>query len=1057
MAECRQCGIDNPAVAAFCMGCGSRLRAPLPRGDTRKSVTVVFCDVTGSTALAETLDPEALRSVMRRYFDDMRSALERHGGVVEKFIGDAVMAVFGLPQAHEDDALRAVRAAQEMREAVDRLHVELLAELGVEFAVRVGVNTGEVVAGDASRGQAIVTGDAVNVAARLEQHASPGEVLLGPATHRLVRDHVTVEPVGPLDLKGKSEGVMAFRLGAVADPASPGRRPAGAALVGRQEELGLLHEALRRATERRTCQAVTLLAPPGTGKSRLVDELLNALPGLARGFRGRCLPYGEGITYFPVGQIVREAAGLRDFEPADRAQERVRALLRRDDQQELVVSRILQLLGIGDAASPEDMLWAVRRFVEALAHEQPLVLVVEDLHWAEPTLLDLLEHISQWSQDSPLLLLSTARPELLDVRPGWGSSATGASLLRLEPLSVAESDQLVAALLGGPDLPETVRELVTRASGGTPLFVEEMVAMMVDDGLLRRTDEGWVPAADLAAVGPPPSVAALLAARLDRLSEEERRVLDAGSVIGEEFLVGAVRELVPEALRPAALTHLMSMVRKELLRPDRTRSSSADAFRFRHELVREAAYDALPKQLRAELHELVATWMEHIAGDRIAEQQEIVGYHLEQAHRYRTELRPSDPAAVELGIRAGRALAASGRRAAARGDARAAANLLGRARRLFPSGSPEGLALLPQLSEALTESGGSTEAVRLLDAGLEQARESGDERLVAHLELAALSHEQDAVWDTRVTQLVPRALAVFDRFDDEQGAITATRTLGDAAWVRGEVQEAVDLWRRCEALALRAGDTSEAAHLRAWILTAHYFGEDPAPRVLELAAESSEVVDLVPAARAGSLYTVAGARAMLGDLDRAEAAYAASAALQERLGRALSNLHFGSQVQADVYRFCNRPADEVTVLRDGVNAFEELAQETNGLLRSRLAEALSRVGADDEALAEADTALADGPRFFCVQALQARAVVLARRGHTEHALDAAHQALEILEPTGFFWLTAMNHTTLAFVHRSAGNLREARTSALAALERYEAKQIKHLTSEARQTLAELGS
>jgi tetratricopeptide (TPR) repeat protein len=578
---------------------------------------------------------------------------------------------------------------------------------------------------------------------------------------------------------------------------------------------------------------------------------------------------------------------------------------------------------------------------------------------------------------------------------------------------------------------------------------------MVDDGLLRRTDEGWVPATDLAEVGPPPSVAALLTARLDRLSQEERRVLDAGSVIGEEFLVGAVRELVPDHLRPAALTHLMSMVRKELLRPDRTRSSSADAFRFRHELVREAAYDALPKQLRAELHELVARWMEHVAGDRIAEQQEIVGYHLEQAHRYRTELRPTDPAAVELGVRAGRALASSGRRAAARGDARAAGNLLGRAYRLFPSGSTEGLGLLPQLSEALLESGGSGEAAQLLGAGLEQARTHGDERLVARLELAALEHEAEAVWDTRADVVASQALAVFERFDDAQGTIAATRTLGDAAWVRGKGNRAVELWRRCEELARRSGDDFEAAHRRAWILAAHYFGADPAPRLLELAAASAEVVDAVPSARAGRLWTVAGAHAMLGDLERAESAYVASTALQEQLGRAISNLHFGPQVQADIYRFCDRPADELRVLRDGVLAYEELAQETNGLLVARLSEALARAGADEEAQAAADAALVDGVQFYNVQALQARAIVLARRGDLDGSSDAAHQALELLEETDSFWLTAYSHETLAYVHRCAGRPREARASTVSALERYEAKQIVHLADEARQELQRL--
>jgi class 3 adenylate cyclase len=703
MSVCSLCGTANPAVASFCMSCGNRLSAPVSRGDVRKSVTIVFCDVTGSTALAERLDPEAVRGVMSRYFDAMRAALERHGGTVEKFIGDAVMAVFGLPHAHEDDALRAVRAAADMRAEVRRLGDELRMELGVEFAARIGVNTGEVIAGDAAAGQAMVTGDAVNVAARLEQNAPPAEVLLGPATYRLVRNAVTAESAGPLQLKGKAEPLPAYRLVEVLSPVSEDRTQLGLTLVGRQEELEFLRAQVARATEALECRSVTILAPAGTGKSRLVEEFLQDLPAPTQWLKGRCLPYGDGITYFPVTQVVRQAAGLSDFDDPDKVEHAVRQILADEEHQDLVGDRILHLLGIGAAGSPEDTLWAVRRFVEAIARQRPLVLVIEDLHWAEPTLLDLIEHISECSQDVPLLLLGTARPELLDVRPAWARNSSRDQLLALEPLSGSQCHAMISQLLGGRPVPDSVAQRVAQAAGGTPLFVEELVAMMLDEGLLQRTGDGWTPMGDLAVLAAPPSISALLAARLDRLSDEERSVLDAGSVVGQEFLVGAVRELVTPQLRPAALHHLMAMVRKELLRPDRSTVAGEDAFRFRHELVRDAAYDALPKQVRADLHALVAAWMERVAGDRIAEHEEIIGYHLEQAHRYRTELSPHDPAAPDLALRAGRALAASGRRASARGDVRATANLLDRARRLLPSEDVERLELLPVLAEALDE------------------------------------------------------------------------------------------------------------------------------------------------------------------------------------------------------------------------------------------------------------------------------------------------------------------------------------------------------------------
>ena len=525
------------------MSCAAALTAAAPAREVRKTVTVLFCDLVGSTALGERTDPEALRALLGRYFERMSGIVESHGGTVEKFIGDAVMAVFGVPLVHEDDALRACRAAVEMRDA--------LPELGIEG--RIGVNTGEVVTGTAER---LVTGDAVNVAARFEQAAAPGEVLIGEATHELVQGAVDAEPVEPLVLKGKSEPVPAFRL--LAAHAAPERRH-DSLFVGRERELGLLSEAWERAVGERRCELVTVVGEPGIGKSRLAAEAL-AVVG-ARVVRGRCLPYGAGITYWPVVEVIKQL----DVLPADPA----------------AAAALRSLLGESDAGtSAEEIGWAFRKLLEEQA---PLVVVFDDIQWGEETFLDLIEHVALLSSGAPLLLLCMARPELLDSRPTWPVT------IRLEPLDAPTT----ADALIGADVPEELRARIAAAAAGNPLFISEMLAMTQETG-----SEVEVPA----------SLKALLAARLDQLDPAERRVLECGSVEGEVFHRGAVQALTPEEAQ--VTPRLAALVRRELIRSDRPQFAGEDGFRFRHLLIRDTAYDALPKTTRAELHQRFAAWLE---------------------------------------------------------------------------------------------------------------------------------------------------------------------------------------------------------------------------------------------------------------------------------------------------------------------------------------------------------------------------------------------------------------------------------------------------------------
>jgi class 3 adenylate cyclase/tetratricopeptide (TPR) repeat protein len=572
-------------------------------GAHRKVVTVLFCDVVGSTALGESVDAEALQRLLARYFERMKAIVELHGGSVEKFIGDALMAVFGVPVAHEDDALRACRAAVEMRDA--------LPELGVEG--RIGVNTGEVLTGTEER---LATGDPVNVAARLEQVAEPAEVLIGAETLALVEATVEVGEERLLELKGKSEPVAGYPLVVVREAAE---RSHASRFVGRERELQQLVDAWHRTLAGPRCELVTVVGDPGVGKSRLVAEALEQIG--ARVARGRCLSYGEGITYWPVVEVVKQLHTRPDDEHAAAA--------------------ISSLLGETETlAGTDEIAWGFRKLLEAQA---PVVVVFDDIQWGEETFLELVESTALLSSGAPLLLICMARPELLDRSPGWPA------VLRLEPLP-----EVVAGALVGDSVSDEVRERIIRASGGNPLFLTEMAAL---------GEDAEVPA----------TLRALLAARLDQLDEPERRVLERGAVEGELFHGGTVQALTPEETE--VTPRLAALVRRDLVRPDQPQLPREDAYRFRHLLIRDAAYEALPKTTRAQLHQRFAKWLER-HGEELVELDEILGYHLEQAARYLAELGMPDPALAE---EASRRLGAAGERMYWRGDRQAAHSLLRRA------------------------------------------------------------------------------------------------------------------------------------------------------------------------------------------------------------------------------------------------------------------------------------------------------------------------------------------------------------------------------------------
>jgi class 3 adenylate cyclase/tetratricopeptide (TPR) repeat protein len=838
VAACLNCGHQNADGAKFCSECGANLLAPTPRRrEMRKTVTVVFCDVTGSTALGERLDPESLRGVMTRYFERMRGVLEAHGGTVEKFIGDAVMAVFGIPVLHEDDALRAVRAADEMREALAELNAELEREWSLSLQARIGVNTGEVVAGDPSTGQNLVTGDAVNTAARLEQAATAGEILIGEETFHLTRDAVVAEPVDPLALKGKAEVVGAYRLLSVTPGVAGHLRRLDSPMVGRERPLRMLLDAFESAAADRACHLFTVFGPAGIGKSRLVREFVSTIGSDARVLSGRCLSYGDGITFWPVTEMAIQAAEIAEDDTPERAREALHALLSGSSEGEVVAAHLARLIGL-DAGGPVEAPWAVRRFFEATAREQPLVAVFDDIHWAEPTLLDVIEHVADRSRDVPIVLLCMARPELLDDRQGWGGGMRNATSVHLEPLSEPEADVLIENLLGHPALTQEIRERIRAAAQGNPLFVEEMLAMLLDDGVLVLKEGEWVAAVDLTTVHVPPAISALLAARLDRLSNDERAVLEAASVTGEVFERSAVRELVPDAIATNVDTHLGTLLRKDLIRPSASDIGGEESFRFRHILLRDAAYDAIPKSDRAELHETFAAHLEASLGERASEFEEFTGYHLEQAHRLRTELGAHDERTAALARTASDRLGAAGRRAFERGDMAAAANLLGRGSGLLAPDDPDRLRNAWRLGQALGESGALAESVELLQETIARARDAGDEIVAGYAEcilwmVLPISDPNVDIdeWEAATDRLIE----LFERANDRRGAALAWTQKSYSLWFRWRLERSGAAAERAVDHAMAAGDRLTETDMRSHLLATLGLGPRPLPEAVEAA------------------------------------------------------------------------------------------------------------------------------------------------------------------------------------------------------------------------------
>jgi class 3 adenylate cyclase/tetratricopeptide (TPR) repeat protein len=944
----------------------------------RKIATVLFVDLVDSTALFAAADPEVVRRRVTLYFDRARECIEAHGGTVEKFAGDAVMAAFGVPRAHEDDAERAVKSAFAVMEAVH--------ELGLE--VRAGIEAGEVVVDEVD--STFATGEAVNVAARLQQAAGAGEIVLGPGVRRLTAGTVEVEDLGPLDVKGRAEPVWSWRATAVVD----GRRRVGATrFVGREDELELLENTFARVVRERRAHLVTVYGEPGVGKSRLVREFLEGVER-ATLLTGRALPYGEGVAYWPLASMIKASAGIDDDDPANEAFEKLRLCC----ESEAVADLLAVALGVLGAAESDrtgdEIAWAAVNWARQLADAQPLVLVFEDMHWADDRLLDLVEHLARTLRDAPTLLVAVARHELAEEHPAWGGGNPRAAALDLAPLADEESVELATLLLRDHGLPPAQCALLLEKAEGNPLFLEETARMIVDS-------EGSPPDRI------PDTVQALIAARIDRLPADEKRLLQRAAVTGRVFWRGALDRLSSD-LDVASL--LDNLLERDLVLPEERSSISGDrAFKFRHVLIREVAYATTTKAQRYDDHRAFAGWLQEHAPDELVE---IRAYHLDQAACIARELDGETP--PELAVEAAQALEDSGRRALRRGAFRAARRLLARSAELEPT--LERRYLSAHAAWRQSDVGSVRDETRSV---LDDARAAGERgiegRALVLLAEIALQADSDV---TSAHNLADDALAALP-VDELHGLYDAHALLANIAWWIGDADLS---HRHCEAMIELAHET-DRPDLESLALT-------------QLAGVASVQDDL-----AGAGKLLVRARAL-----------ADESGSREALGWALAVSAASAQAEGDLAR-AEAELEEARTIFDEIGA------------AGRFAWATTRLGSVKESrgdLIDAETLLRDAVRRlrathehgFLVEAQRQLAEVLLKRGRIA---EAERLALSARDEVGRddVWTRASVCHALGLVRAAQGRIEEAERLLEEGLAVLQPTMYKRFADEVREDLAEL--
>jgi class 3 adenylate cyclase/tetratricopeptide (TPR) repeat protein len=1003
----------------------------LPAQEVRKFVTLVFTDLKDSTALTASIDAEAMNEIKARYFSSMAEEIERHGGHVEKNIGDAIMAVFGRIRANEDDALRGVRAAAGMVSKLIELNDEFERFYGVRLTVRTGVNTGEVVAStDETATMNLATGDAVNVAARLEQNAPANEVLIGEITYALVRDYVEAERL-ELTLKGKAEPVPAYRLlGVLAPTATPIHEDSP--FIGREFEMDILNGVLAEAVGQRSARIVTVIGDAGVGKTRLIGDFVRRATASGSVLRGRCLAYGDGITFWPLTEIVRNAAKIVEGDGPDTARVKISGLLEGAEDREAIVDRVASAIGLSEGSfAVGDLFWGARRLLEWLARDRPLIVVVDDIHWAEETFLDFLAHVVKAGKDRPILIVCSARPDLLTDHAEW-TEQPQIERIDLQPLGGADVEAMIDRLLGNADLPHDTRTRVVEAAEGNPLYIEQIVSMVREHG----GGEFVVP----------PTINALLAARLDNLTREERAVVEPASVIGLVFAEAAVEAMVPQSLQPTVPDHLSDLDRKQFVHP--LPAEEDLAFRFHHILVRDAAYQSLLKRARATLHERFVAWAEPVNRERgrEAEFEEILGYHLEQAVRYRSELGPLDASGRELAMRAANKLGSAGRRAISRGDIPAAANLLQRATVLLDADSSQRIELSIELGSVLLVDGEFSESLKVIDEASDAAVRTGNARLERRAAIARHSHtlygSPEPAQSAAIQADAKQAIEWFDSEGDLVGKTSALQLLAELQGTAGRYEEAAAAFLSVIAVAHETGDRAARVSGAYGYAIASLYGPTPvAAAIRECEALASDM--------AGDRRAEAAMLGVLGLLSAMAGEFRVARELSDR-GRAMldemgpSVLGQSTSVRAArIELLADDPGAAEVLLSKDLASLEAIGERySRSTIAGLHARALLALGDVDRAAASAALTreLAD-PDDLDAQVLwrSAEGRVAAVRGSLAEAVRLAEEAVQLASQTVDIVLQADALVDLATVLRAVGREDEAGPPIREALQLYEQK------------------
>jgi len=974
VASCPACGKELPGEFPFCPFCAAPLTEAAPAtAEERKVVSVLFCDLVGFTAASEAADPEDVRARIQPYHRRLREEIERFGGTVEKFVGDAVMAVFGAPVAHEDDAERAVRAGLRMLEAIEELNAD---DPTLSLQVRVGINTGEAVVALEARpelGEGIVTGDVVNTASRLQGVAPVNAVVVSESTYRATERVFDWEPLAPVTVKGKAEPLAIWRpLRAQARLGSDVTRTLTTPLVGRELEKNLLTGTFERAAQQRSCQLVTVVGEPGVGKSRLCAELLTHVdgqPGLTRWRQGRCLPYGDGISFWALGEIVKSECGILESDTPEQAAAKLEQAIPEDDPERAwLVARLAPLVGApAEPASQEESFAAWRRFCEALAVERTTVLIFEDLHWADPALLAFLEHLADWAEDVPLLLLCTARPELYERHATFGADARNAQRINLSPLSNTETAQLVSALLERAVLPAETQQQLLEQAGGNPLYAEEFVRLLADRGGLG--DESEVPE----------SVQALIAARLDTLTPDRKSLLQDAAVLGKVFWAGALAAMGDRDPAEVELA-LHELARKELIRPARAGSMAGEReYAFWHVLVRDVCYGQIPRAARAARHEAAAAWLEAKAGERVEDLADVLAYHYESALDLTRAAGGGHT--EELQAKAVRYLGMAGARTLAL-DVDRAARQLSRALELSPDDDPARALLLERWGNAVQQQGRLEEARQVLGQALDLYRERGDPLAIGRV-LTRLGNVSHRLGDPRCEEMMDEAVEVLEGQPPGAELVSAYTYWAGRGLFTEDTPRVLDGVEKALALAakLNLPEPAFAVHIRGCALEGEEGLED-LRHALQLGLEQGlgRETAVIYGNLALAVYVAEGPQAALN-------AFADANAFCERRGIvdvALQNFSALPELLSELGR-TEEALSEADRIAEPLEASGDMAWIDLRALRLQL---LVEIGSPEKAgdlEALMDAARETGLPIFVGVALAAAAQVQLARGRPEHA------------------------------------------------------------------------